>query len=81
MAQIYAPNKEYTGVSAGVSFCNGVGEAEDPHIIEWFISHGYQVEDQVDEIPPEQTVVEEDKDTEQVSVSVLKKKPAKKASE
>lgn len=81
MAQIYAPNKEYTGVSAGVSFCNGVGETEDPHIIEWFITHGYQVEDQVDEIPPEQTLMEEDVDPEQVSVPAPKKKPARKAGE
>ena len=36
MAKIYAPNKEYTGMSASVSFCNGVGETDTPHIIEWF---------------------------------------------
>lgn len=66
MAQIYAPNKEYTGVSAGVSFCNGVGETEDPHIIEWFITHGYRVEDM---------------DPEQASVPAPKKKPARKAGE
>lgn len=44
MAKIYAPNKNYTGVSASVPFVNGVGETKDAHLIEWFESHGYQVE-------------------------------------
>ena len=34
--KIYSPNKEYTGVSASVPFCNGMGETEDPHLIKWF---------------------------------------------
>ena len=41
--KIYSPNKDYTGVSASVAFCNGVGETEDPHLIEWFKNHGYEV--------------------------------------
>lgn len=41
---VYAPNKQYTGMSASVSFCNGVGETDDPHLINWFCSHGYEVE-------------------------------------
>ncbi len=45
MAKIYAPNKEYTGISAGVPFVNGVGETEKPHLVEWFKVHGYEVED------------------------------------
>ena len=44
MAKIYAPNKEYTGISAGVSFVDGVGETEDPRLIEWFKAHGYEAE-------------------------------------
>lgn len=44
MAKIYAPNKQYTGVSAGVTFVNGVGETSDPHLLEWFREHGYTVE-------------------------------------
>lgn len=43
MAKIYAPNKDYTGVSAGVSFCGGAGNTNDRHLIQWFEEHGYQV--------------------------------------
>ena len=43
--KIYSPNKEYTGVSASVAFCNGAGETENPHLIQWFKDHGYKVED------------------------------------
>lgn len=42
--KIYSPNKEYTGVSASVPFCNGVGNTEDPHLIQWFKDHGYKAE-------------------------------------
>lgn len=44
MAKIYAPNKQYTGISAGVPFVNGAGETDDPHLIDWFKAHGYEVE-------------------------------------
>ena len=43
--KIYSPNREYTGVSASVPFCNGVGETEDPYLIKWFREHGYIVEE------------------------------------
>jgi hypothetical protein len=46
MAKVYAPNKQYTGVSAGVTFINGIGETSDPHLLEWFREHGYTVEDE-----------------------------------
>lgn len=45
MAKIYSPNRSYTGVSASVAFCNGVGETENKHLIKWFKSHGYKVEE------------------------------------
>ncbi|MBG9737096.1 hypothetical protein [Paenibacillus alvei] len=44
MAKVIAPNKEYTGISAGVTFANGVGETDNPHLLEWFESKGYEVE-------------------------------------
>lgn len=44
--KIYSKNKNYTGVSASVSFCNGRGETDDPYLIEWFRSHGYRVEEE-----------------------------------
>lgn len=43
MARIIAPNKEYAGVSAGVSFQGGEAHTDDPHLISWFRSHGYDV--------------------------------------
>jgi len=52
MPKIYAPNKEYTGISAGVPFVNGVGETSDPHLINWFETHGYEVEEP--ELEPEE---------------------------
>lgn len=42
--KVYAPNKQYTGTSASVPFCNGVGETDDPRLLHWFKSHGYEVE-------------------------------------
>lgn len=43
--KVYAPNRDYTGVSASVVFCNGVGETNDFRLLEWFRSHGYAVEE------------------------------------
>ena len=45
MAKIICPNKQYTGVSASVSFANGIGETDKPHLINWFKENGYTVED------------------------------------
>lgn len=53
MPKIYAPNKQYTGISASVTFVNGVGETSDPHLIQWFREHGYTVvEDEEKEEKP-----------------------------
>ena len=43
MAKIYAPNKEYNGISAGIYFTNGEAETDNPHLIEWFKEKGYEV--------------------------------------
>ena len=45
MATVKAPNKNYAGVSAGVVFENGVGHTDEPYILDWFRSHGYEVEE------------------------------------
>ena len=45
MARIIAPNEQYTGISAGIAFVNGVGEASDPELIKWFKRTGYEVEE------------------------------------
>lgn len=53
MAQIIAPNKDYTGESASVAFVKGVGETSDAYLIEWFRTHGYTVtEDEATEVQP-----------------------------
>lgn len=42
--KIYAPVKDASGVYASVRFINGVGETDDPRLIEWFETHGYTIE-------------------------------------
>ena len=41
--KIYAPVKDANGVYASVRFVNGVGETDNPHLIEWFRNHGYKI--------------------------------------
>jgi hypothetical protein len=41
--KIYAPVKNTNGVYASVRFTNGVGETDNPHLIDWFKTHGYIV--------------------------------------
>jgi hypothetical protein len=48
--KIYAPVKDATGIWASVRFVNGVGETNDPRLIEWFKTHGYGLE-KCDEAP------------------------------
>lgn len=45
MAKIIAPNKQYTGVSASVAFAQGIGQTDNPKLIQWFKDHGYTVEE------------------------------------
>lgn len=52
MAKIYAPNKQYTGISAGVPLAAGVGECDNPTRLAWFREHGYTVEEPT---PPAET--------------------------
>lgn len=51
MAKIIAPNQQYTGVSASVSFAGGVGYTDNAHLVEWFRSHGYTVEEEKPQKP------------------------------
>lgn len=50
MAKIVAPNRGYTGISAGVSFASGRGETDDPRLIKWFKDKGYEVVDEAVEV-------------------------------
>lgn len=53
MAKIYAPNKRYTGVTAGVSFIDGVGETDEKWLIQWFKNKGYEIIEEKPEINTE----------------------------
>lgn len=39
-------NSSFNGIIAGVAFKNGVGETDDPRILNYFRSRGYTVGDQ-----------------------------------
>lgn len=41
--KIYAPVKDFNGMRNNVRFVNGVGETDDPRLVDWFIKHGYNV--------------------------------------
>lgn len=43
MAKIICPNKQFSGLSASVSFVNGEGETDNPNLISWFKEHGYEI--------------------------------------
>lgn len=43
--KVYAPVKNVTGTWASVRFVNGVGETDDPGLLQWFREHGYKVEE------------------------------------
>ena len=47
--KIYAPVKDANGVYASVRFVNGVGETDNPSLINWFKQHGYKVEGEIAE--------------------------------
>ncbi|WP_336822946.1 hypothetical protein [Sporosarcina sp. USHLN248] len=72
MAKILAPNKQYTGLSVGVSFVNGVGETDDPYLIRWFENKGYIVDSH--DVTKEETETKKKTDT-----KVKSKKDAEKA--
>ena len=42
--KIYTPVKGASGRWASVQFTNGVGECDDPKLIQWFKAHGYIVD-------------------------------------
>ena len=45
--KIYAPVKDAWGTWASVRFVDGVGETDDPSLIEWFRRNGYTLEENV----------------------------------
>ena len=71
--KIYAPVKSTTGIYASVLFVNGVGETDDPALIQWFIEHGYKVdgEGQSPAPTPEPKNVEESTPAEQPNLDAM----------
>lgn len=57
--KILAPNRAYSGVTAGLTFVDGVAVADElpEHIVDWFRRNGYEVLE--DEEPEEGTESEE----------------------
>lgn len=78
MAQIIAPNKDYNGESASVTFVKGVGETSDAYLIEWFKEHGYTVIDdeaaEVQPVTPEEDPATDVEDEEQAEETPEKPK-------
>lgn len=74
MAKIIAPNKQYTGISASVTFAQGVGQTENPKLIQWFKEHGYTVEEPTAEAKGEAT--DDGKSAKSSSKAVAKTKAA-----
>lgn len=46
--KIYAPVKDANGIYASVRFVDGVGETNNPALIEWFRKHGYRVGESIE---------------------------------
>lgn len=41
--KIYAPVKDFNGIRYNIRFVNGVGETDNPQLLDWFKLHGYNV--------------------------------------
>jgi len=55
--KILAPNRAYSGVTAGLTFVDGVAVADElpEHIVDWLRRNGYEVlEDEEPEEKPEE---------------------------
>ena len=51
--RIYAPVKDFNGWRNNVRFVNGVGETDNPTVIDWFRTHGYRLSGDVQpSMPP-----------------------------
>lgn len=72
MAKVYAPNKDYNGVTASVPFTNGVGFSSNPYLLDWFKEHGYKVEDDIAEDDITEAKSEANTDISQLSYEELK---------
>ena len=79
--KVYSPNKVYSGVSASVTFCGGVGETGDPYLFDWSRKHGYTVGEAGDAKAFEHEGEPENTEEPKPSKEPGKKAPSKKAGE
>ncbi|MGJ9460291.1 hypothetical protein [Oceanobacillus sp. CF4.6] len=77
MAKIKAPNKDYTGVSAGVSFVKGEAETEDKWLIGWFENKGYEIDDSAEKEAEQKAKEEEERKREEDEAKEAKEDPKK----
>lgn len=82
MAKIIAPNRSYSGISAGVVFYDGEGQCEDVRLLDWFEVHGYQViyADKPHDSKTEESIEEkaEEKIEQEAEEPKVEEKPKKK---
>lgn len=73
--KIYTPVKDFNGYRNNVRFVDGVGETDNPQLIEWFRNHGYNVPiEEVEEVEPTDQIADDGKivdDTEFVEINKL----------
>lgn len=55
--KIYAPVEDFNGWRGNVRFVNGVGETDDPKLIQWFATNGYSLEENPNLVIEEQNDV------------------------
>ncbi len=72
--KIYAPVKDFNGLRNNVRFVNGVGETDNPQLLDWFRTHGYKVP-LVDEINQLADVGKKVDDTEFVEINKIADEP------
>lgn len=72
MAVIKTKIPRFTGIRANVQFTNGVGYTDNQHLIDWFSSHGYIVENEQITEKVTEKVTEKPKSLEDMSVDELK---------
>lgn len=82
MAKIIAPNRSYSGISAGVVFYDGEGQCEDARLLDWFEVRGYKVihEEKPRDSKTEESIEEkaEEKIEQEAEEPKVEKKPKKK---
>ena len=51
---VRSPVRNYSGVTAGVQFSNGVGRTDDPYVADWMREKGYEVSKEAPPAPPKE---------------------------